>query len=150
MNEEESLKKKFGCRVKYLRKMNRITQEQLSGMIHIEPPNISKMEKGIHFPSPKNIEKLAEILQVEVKDLFEFSSLEEDLNQLNALKKNKKEFKEKKKKSEINFKQLETNKDELLKEIFDFLNNSKITNNDIMFIYEFIKSFKKYKKTSNI
>ena len=45
MNEEESLKKKFGCRVKYLRKMNRITQEQLSGMIHIEPPNISKMEK---------------------------------------------------------------------------------------------------------
>ena len=40
MNEEESLKKKFGCRVKYLRKMNRITQEQLSGMIHIEPPNL--------------------------------------------------------------------------------------------------------------
>lgn len=147
MNEEESLKKKFGLRVKYLRKINKITQEQLSGMIHIEPPNISKMEKGIHFPSPKNIEKLAEILQVEVKDLFDFENLDANLSRLNFLKKNKKAGKdEQSTKNNACSKSLEVEKEELIGKICDFLKSSSMTYNDVDFIYNLMKSFKSYKK----
>ena len=145
MNEADSLKKKFGSRVKYLRKMNKITQEQLSGLIHIEPPNISKMEKGVHFPSPRNIEKLAEILQVEIKDLFDFDNLNENLNQLSSLKKNKRVDKSEKKNDDVSSNKLENNKDELLRDISDFLNHSNVTYNDLLFIYDFIQSFKSYK-----
>ena len=148
MNEEESLKKKFGCRVKYLRKINRITQEQLSGMIHIEPPNISKMEKGIHFPSPKNIEKLAEILQVEVKDLFDFENLNENLNKLNSIRKNRKldKYDKGKTKADIIDSIVESKKDEIISRISDFLNSTSTTYNDIEFIYNLIQSLKSYKK----
>lgn len=67
-----NLKKKFGKRVKELRKSRGLTQEKIAELINIEPPNISKMESGTHFPLPENIEKLAKALDVEVKDLFDF------------------------------------------------------------------------------
>lgn len=70
-----TLKKKFGQRVKELRKSLKLTQEQIAQMIDIEPPNISKLESGLHFPQPENIEKLANALNVEVKDLFDFKHI---------------------------------------------------------------------------
>ena len=69
---EESLKKKFGKRVKELRKSHKLTQEQMAEMVNLEPPNVSKMENGLHFPLPDKIEKLAKALQVDIKDLFDF------------------------------------------------------------------------------
>ena len=70
-----TLKKKFGKRIKELRRSLKLTQEQIAQMIDIEPPNISKMESGLHFPQPENIEKLANALNVEVKDLFDFEHI---------------------------------------------------------------------------
>jgi len=67
-----NLKKKFGKRVKELRKSRGYTQEKVAELINLEPPNISKMESGTHFPLPENIEKLANALNVEVKDLFDY------------------------------------------------------------------------------
>jgi transcriptional regulator with XRE-family HTH domain len=52
-----SLKDKFGKRVKEIRKGKGITQEQLAESVNIEPPNISKIECGMHFPQPDKIEK---------------------------------------------------------------------------------------------
>lgn len=67
-----SLKIKFGKRLKELRKSKGITQEQIAEIVNIEPPNISKIECGMHFPQPEKIEKIANALGVEIKDLFEF------------------------------------------------------------------------------
>lgn len=67
-----SLKDKFGKRVKKIRKGKGITQEQLAESVNIEPPNISKIECGMHFPQPDKIEKIAKVLDVDIKDLFEF------------------------------------------------------------------------------
>ena len=66
------LKTNFGKRVKELRKSRGLTQEQLALLVDIEPPNISKLENGNHFPLPDNIEKIARALNVYIKDLFDF------------------------------------------------------------------------------
>lgn len=75
------LKNKFGQRVKELRKGKGLTQEQLAELINIEPPNVSKMESGLHFPQPEKIEKIAKALDISIKDLFEFEHFQkkEDL-----------------------------------------------------------------------
>lgn len=67
-----SLKLKFGKRVRELRKNIGLTQEQMAEIIGIEPPNISKMENGMHFPQPDKIEKIAKALNVSIFELFEF------------------------------------------------------------------------------
>ncbi len=67
-----SLKSKFGKRLKELRRSAKLTQEQLAEIVNIEPPNISKIECGMHFPQPDKIEKIASALNVEVKELFDF------------------------------------------------------------------------------
>lgn len=76
-----SLKDKFGKRVKELRKSKGFTQEQIAELINIEPPNVSKMENGLHFPQPEKIEKIAKALDIDVKTLFDFEHLQkkEDL-----------------------------------------------------------------------
>lgn len=71
-----NLKKKFGRRVKELRKSKGYTQDKVAELINLEPPNISKMESGTHFPLPENIEKLADALNVQVKDLFDYEHIE--------------------------------------------------------------------------
>ena len=70
-----SLKIKFGKRVKELRKSKGITQEQIAELISIEPPNVSKMENGLHFPQPEKIEKIAKALDIDIKDLFDFEHI---------------------------------------------------------------------------
>ena len=68
-----SIKKQFGLRIKEIRKSKGYTQEQVAEKIGIEPPNVSKLEKGLHFPLPENIEKISKALKVEIKDLFDFN-----------------------------------------------------------------------------
>jgi transcriptional regulator with XRE-family HTH domain len=76
-----SLKQKFGKRVREIRKSKGITQEQIAELISIEPPNVSKMESGLHFPQPDKIEKIANALNVSVQELFDFEHIQkrEDL-----------------------------------------------------------------------
>lgn len=70
-----NFKIKFGKRIKELRKRKGYTQEQIAEIVGIEPPNISKLEKGIHFPQPENIERLASALDVKVNEMFDFEHL---------------------------------------------------------------------------
>ena len=67
-----AFKKQFGKRIKEIRKNKGLTQEQIAEKIGIEPPNVSKLESGMHFPLPENIEKIAKALNVDVKELFDF------------------------------------------------------------------------------
>ena len=50
-----------------------------------------------------------------------------------------------KKNDDVSSNKLENNKDELLRDISDFLNHSNVTYNDLLFIYDFIQSFKSYR-----
>lgn len=81
-----TLKEKFGNRLKEIRKAKGYTQEQIAEKIGIEPPNMSKLEKGAHFPLPENIEKIANALDVNIKDLFDFHHFDNTETLVNKLK----------------------------------------------------------------
>jgi transcriptional regulator with XRE-family HTH domain len=66
----------FGLRLRQLRRQNNITQERLAESIGVSVDLISNIERGINAPSFETLEKLAEILDVPVKELFDFSGLE--------------------------------------------------------------------------
>lgn len=70
---EKTTKQLLGVRIKELRKTRGLSQEQLSGKIDIDPKHLSRIESGRSFPSLDTLEKLANALQVEVKDFFEFA-----------------------------------------------------------------------------
>lgn len=70
-----SLKKKFGLRVKELRKALKMTQDQLAEKMNMDTPNLCRIENGTHFPQTKNLEKLAQILNVQVRELFDFEHI---------------------------------------------------------------------------
>lgn len=72
-----SLKSKFGKRIKELRKSIGYTQEEVAEKIGIEPTNLSKMENGLHFPQSEKLEKLANVFNTNIMDLFDFEHFRE-------------------------------------------------------------------------
>lgn len=66
------LKKNFGQQAKKLRVNKGLTQEKLSELTEYGIVNISRMENGKTFPSPKMISALALALDVPIKELFDF------------------------------------------------------------------------------
>ncbi len=68
MNKKELL----GKRVKELRKAKGLTQEKLSEQLNIDPKQLSRIEVGKSFPSFDTLENLSRVLEVEMKELFEF------------------------------------------------------------------------------
>ncbi|MDR3578946.1 MAG: helix-turn-helix transcriptional regulator [Oryzomonas sp.] len=53
-----------------------LSQDQLSERIGIDPKHLSRIELGKSFSSLETLEGIATVLQVELKDLFDFSHLE--------------------------------------------------------------------------
>lgn len=70
------LKIQFGKRLQHLRVQKKITQEQLANAIDLTVESISNIERGIYGPKFDNLEKISVVLEVPVKDLFEFSDSE--------------------------------------------------------------------------
>ncbi|PCJ85515.1 MAG: transcriptional regulator [Thiotrichaceae bacterium] len=66
------LKEDFGKRLQTLRLEADMTQEVLANEIGLTVESISNIERGIHGPKFDNLEKLADILGVPVRELFEF------------------------------------------------------------------------------
>jgi len=66
------LRKKFGNRLKQLRKFRGLTQEQLAERLDLSVEMVSFMERGIHAPSFETLGRLSEVLQLPVQDLFAF------------------------------------------------------------------------------
>ncbi|MBQ8459145.1 helix-turn-helix transcriptional regulator [bacterium] len=66
MNTKELL----GLKVKEYRKQKKITQEKLSELIGVDNGYISKLEVGQNFPSLKTLEKISDVLDVELYKLF--------------------------------------------------------------------------------
>ena len=69
MNTKELL----GLKVKEYRKLKKITQEKLSEIIGVDNGYISKLEVGQNFPSLKTLEKIADVLDVDLYKLFLFT-----------------------------------------------------------------------------
>ena len=70
------LSKKVGRRIKKIREANKIKQYALAEMLGMEPSNLTRIESGLQLPKEENLLKIADILHVEVKDLFEFDNEE--------------------------------------------------------------------------
>lgn len=64
------LKKKFGLKLRRIRRDRDMTQEQLAERCGISADYVSNMERGNKNPSFEMIAKLAEVLEVEVSELF--------------------------------------------------------------------------------
>ena len=71
-----TLRALFGQRLRQLRREKNITQERLAETIGVSVDLISNIERGVNAPSFETLEKLAETLDVPVKELFDFSGLE--------------------------------------------------------------------------
>lgn len=69
----KSTKVLLGARIKELRKIKGLSQEGLSEKVDIDPKHLSRIEVGRGFPSLDTLEKIANVLKVELKDFFEFA-----------------------------------------------------------------------------
>lgn len=88
-----SIKILFGRKIKECRKKLGLTQAQLAESVNVDDKHISCIESGKNFPSPDLIERLANALMLEPKDLFEFYYLQDNedlkadlINMLNNLR----------------------------------------------------------------
>ncbi|HLP98672.1 MAG TPA: helix-turn-helix transcriptional regulator [Sideroxyarcus sp.] len=65
-------RQKLGRRIKELRKKSGMTQEQLADLVRIDPRHLSRLERGVHYPSIDTLELIAQYLHVPIKELFTF------------------------------------------------------------------------------
>lgn len=70
-----TLQQRFGMRLKMLRVASGLTQEQFAERAEVSTGLISSIERGIYQPSFKNIERFSSILDVKVRDLFDFDAI---------------------------------------------------------------------------
>lgn len=69
MNAKELL----GLKIKEFRKQKKLTQEQLAEILDLDIGYISKLEVGRNFPTIGTLEKIAETLDVELYELFQYT-----------------------------------------------------------------------------
>lgn len=62
--------KLLGSRIRYFRKLNHLTQEQLAEKLGIEPETLSHIEIGKNLPAISKLPRYAEVLNVEVFQLM--------------------------------------------------------------------------------
>ncbi len=67
------LKKEFGKNLRLLRKTRNLTQEQLAEKLDLSHRQLTRIENGNSFVSAEVLEKLIFALDVDIKDLFNFS-----------------------------------------------------------------------------
>ncbi len=77
MEEFMDIKKLLGMRIREYRTKRNLTQYKLAEIIGIDGKHLSSIELGKNMPNPQVIFKLSQVLNIEVKDLFEFYHLQE-------------------------------------------------------------------------
>jgi transcriptional regulator with XRE-family HTH domain len=73
MNEDFFLK--FGKKLRKERESKGLTQESLALSIDVDKSYIGRIERAERFPNIKIIVNIANILEIPVKDLFNFENL---------------------------------------------------------------------------
>jgi transcriptional regulator with XRE-family HTH domain len=64
------IKNRFGKRLRKLRRNMDLTQEQLADKVGVSLNFIGQMERGENAPSLETVQKIAEVLNVDVSELF--------------------------------------------------------------------------------
>jgi transcriptional regulator with XRE-family HTH domain len=67
-----SLRAQFGRKLRKIRRSRDMTQEQFSESIGISVDFLSLVERGINAPSFETLERIAGVLKLRVRDLFDF------------------------------------------------------------------------------
>jgi transcriptional regulator with XRE-family HTH domain len=70
MLEELLVTKRFGERIRFLRKERGLSQEEFAQLCGLDRTYISGIERGLRNVSLRNIETLAESLDVPMSELF--------------------------------------------------------------------------------
>ena len=65
------IKKKFGLKIKELRKERGLSQEKLAHLAEIDRTYLPSIEKGERNVSIEIVERLANALNIKIKDLFD-------------------------------------------------------------------------------
>lgn len=68
----KTLKQSFGERLKEIRKSRGMTQEKLAEKLDIAPRQLTRLERGVNFPSVETLAKISLYLEVDLKSLFNF------------------------------------------------------------------------------
>lgn len=66
---------KLGKRIKYLRQQRGLSQEKLAEALNIATTSLSFVETGRGFMILSTLEKLTSVLDVELYEIFQFSSI---------------------------------------------------------------------------
>ena len=78
----ENAKILMGRRIRYLRNLQGMTQEQLGTIANLSYKYLGSIERGEKNPSIDNLEKIAEALKVELHELFLFEHETDDIKEL--------------------------------------------------------------------
>ncbi|GAC1567121.1 MAG: hypothetical protein NVS3B14_12160 [Ktedonobacteraceae bacterium] len=70
--DEAELRLQLGKRVKYLRHLANLTQAQLAEKTNLSVNYVSEIETGMASPTLKTLLKLAQDLDVDMKEFFNF------------------------------------------------------------------------------
>ena len=81
----DKTKKLLGGRIKEIRKLRRLSQEELAERVAIDPKHLSRIEVGRGFPSLDTLENLAKCLNVDLKDFFDYSHKDGSLKNLKKI-----------------------------------------------------------------
>ncbi len=72
---KSEINKKLGNRIKYLRLQRGLSQEKLAEAIDIATTSLSYVETGRGFMTLVTLEKLAKVLNVDLYEIFQFSTV---------------------------------------------------------------------------
>ena len=61
----------IGKKIKYLRELKGMTQEELANLLYVSKQAVSKWEKGVTLPDIENIIRLCELFNVDINYLLD-------------------------------------------------------------------------------
>lgn len=67
-----NIKEALGARIKELRHKTGMTQEEFADKINVAPRHVSRIENGVNTPSVETLYKISLVLNVEMKELYNF------------------------------------------------------------------------------
>lgn len=82
---KSKLSTKLGLRIKELRTAKNIKQCELADMLNMERSNLTRIENGKQRPTDENLEKIANILNVEIKELFDYNHIQPKQELINSI-----------------------------------------------------------------
>ena len=75
---DNDIRKRFGLRIKELRKQKKWTQKELAAKLDVRFPQLNKYECGLHAPPMEKLIQLAEIFDITVDYLLTGDRTDQD------------------------------------------------------------------------